>query len=501
MNVQKITSEMLAEKNSWSPSMYQGETVLTKSYKVLNEFLDQDNPYNKGYEPGSKAYLSKGYNSKYRFVRTKGITEEFYHIYLKGESILSLNPNYLGETTLQTGDVLLSKDSNIGQVAVVPDGDWSNTYFSGGIVKLNIVVNKEYLLGYMKTKGFIKQIEGNTPKGATIRHAGTRWLKAKIPFPNQKEESKIIESISTLVKLVSHAELCIISKSEKIKTLVDYELKNNQKSDKQISSGIDFQKVKDSGRFDAAFHSIKCRSLLYLADNYIHGSTTFDAIGFNVIPGPTLEIKIIKKRIDSNTYLPGYYNLFLPRNISEYGTMIRKPFLGTPAELPYLEYGDVLVGEAGFKKGRSTIYTGKEKFATTNAHGLIIRRNKHDIEESCYVRSILDWYRSTGLFDLIAVGGSGGHLSPSYFPLLKLPKFKKSFKRKLHKLYYFEPDKFPKYTVKDEWTNSMFNLHESMGIFDLHKINQVRKDLLEDVFEKLSLGNNIDLNKLRKEIV
>lgn len=494
-----INSEVFDAIKSWSPAMYVGETVLTKNYKYVEEVLNPELPYVIGFEPGSIAYLAKGSTSPCRFLRNKALTEEYFYIYSKGDSILPLNPRFRGQHQIAEGDILLSKDSNVGQVAVVPRGEWEGTYFSSGIVKLNIDKHKFYVLGFLKSPLFIRQVEAVTPKGATIRHAGTKWLKSKIPFPNQGDSESVIFSVTSLVLQLLDAESELIKRSQEVKSLVDVEIRSNQGGLTDISVGTSFKSVVASGRLDAAFHSKECRKLLHLASNYSHGSFSPEEAGFSIIPGPTLEIKIIKQRIDSNDYVEGYYELFLPKNISEYGSMVRTSYLGTPARLPYLSYGDVLVGEAGFRKGRSYIYSGVDNYATTNAHGLIGRRDNVNLVESAYFRSVIDWYRETGLFDLLAVGGSGGHLSPSYFPLLRLPRFPENIKDRLYHLH-FGRSELNKNT-RAECPDDYHTWHLTLGIDALAKIISYRKSVLNEVYSDIAASKNVNLVELNEKIL
>ena len=81
------------------------------------------------------------------------------------------------------------------------------------------------------------------------------------------------------------------------------------------------------------------------------------------------------------------------------------------------------------------------KKCITNAHGNRLRQNDGDIELSIYVRCILSWYKKFGLFDFMAVGGSGGHISPSYFDQILIPTFPDDVKKKIVELYYDENTK------------------------------------------------------------
>ena len=111
-------------------------------------------------------------------------------------------------------------------------------------------------------------------------------------------------------------------------------------------------------------------------------------LGLTVTPGPSLEIKILGTRVDSETAKPGFYALLIPANISEYGTATKITWLGTRKKLPLLELGDILFGEAGFGKGRTVVLLDAIDHATTNAHGLYARRADGHLAESIFFRCI-----------------------------------------------------------------------------------------------------------------
>ncbi len=493
----EIQYEEILNQGVWSPALYQNELVSTKTWLPLRDFLDEAEARTKGFEPGSEVYVTQ---SPIQFLRTKAFNREFALLYPKGDAIVGISPHAWNGKGLKSGDVLVVKDSNVGEVAVVPDGDWSKTGWSNGIAKANISKNRDFIIGFLKFGNFQKQVEAMTPRGATIKHAGDKWLNTKVPLPAHHPRERVMRLIEVLTRASLALENKLVTLSGKIQRLVSDEILGNQKENTFLYMEPRVSDLTATGRFDAAFHSEACKKLLFLAQNYIHGSESVEEAGFNVIPGPSLEIKIIKKRVDSNDDVPGYYRMFIPKNISEYGTMITVPFMGTPAKLPLLEQGDVLVGEAGFRKGRSYIFIDPPGKATTNAHGLIVRRIDKDLRKSVAFRCIFDWYRSTGLIDLLAVGGSGGHFSPSYFKLLALPKLPEEIQDKLLQLYVggkLPLIKFPTCHMEKEFDESRYMRwlsvkSDSLGVLGLSRVTHAINEKLRMLFVKLADGEEIE---------
>ncbi len=241
--------------------------------------------------------------------------------------------------------------------------------------------------------------------------------------------------------LVAELETAILAKETAIRrraaeilSAIDDELNANQKKPFKFHLP-NARTLRKSGRLDASTYDRPFQSVIHKILSYSGGTETPRLAGFEITPGPSLENKLLGTRIDSDEPQPGFYTLLLPNYISIYGTINRLTYLGTRKPLPILKPGDVLIGEAGFHKGRSTVLVQAPQNCTTNAHGLVVRRQDGNLEESIFFRCIFEWYRNNGLVDLLAVGGSGGHFSPEYFELLALPVFPEGIKKKIAKLY------------------------------------------------------------------
>jgi hypothetical protein len=233
-------------------------------------------------------------------------------------------------------------------------------------------------------------------------------------------------------------------------------------------------------RLDAVIYDQEYRSKIWLVENYTNGFETPKEAEFSTTPGPSLEIKILRTRIDSETFRPGYYALILPTNISISGTINKLTFLGTSKHLPLLKTGDVIVGEAGFQKGRSIVLLDDLPKCTTNAHGIYIRRSDGNITKSVFFRCIFNWYRTMRLIDIMAVGGSGGHFSPEYFDYVRIPKFPEDKQNEIAKLYHHEatpPSEPPKLETLVDW-HRHWNI--SLGIWEL---NREMRSLLRSLYE------------------
>lgn len=476
-------NEVLDNGCSLSPIMYKKIQIKNQNVKTVKELLVEGNEYQKGNEPGSQWYVKK--SDKY-LLRTKALQDFSYLIYPKGDCIIPINPKKYINLKLKKGDILLSKDSNIGEVAIVCAGECEDKDFSSGIVKLNIKEEYDnyYIYAFLKHSSFKEQLNALCPKGATIKHAGERWMQCKIPFPNQSNKEDIINWISECVQMIMDMERIIADKAQKIFDIINTTLISNQTDEEYIYEYPTLSEMLKERRLDAAIYCKEYSEKIRLVEAFKGGYWTPGEYGFSVIPGPSLEIKILKTRVDSDTYKKGFYQLLLPTNLSEYGTVCKVQYLGTKKQLPLLKKGDILFGEAGFQKGRSTVIVEEIKNCTTNAHGLYARREDGDLRKSIYFRSVFDWYRRTNLIDLMAVGGSGGHFSPEYFEYIKIPKFDERVIDEIVSLYY-TPD------IVEDGINSKD--YSQWGIMQLDKTVKKLKNELTIILDKIMNDEQVEV--------
>ena len=495
MNYLRIPNEVSIEEirnkdASLSAGMYRRAIIPTKFVEKLSGLLNTDNPFDKGVEPGSLWYLR---HSTHYFIRTKALQEYSCLLYPKGEAIVPINPRVFQDIDLNDGDILMAKDSNVGECAIIDGTSWKNCMFSGGIVRLHPAINRWYLFSFLKHSLFKSQLQAMTARGATISHAKTLWLDCIIPFPKPSESDSVMKYVSALMQAIVEKEIAIRDNSNKIHSLIQTELIDNQKREKFDFQMPSIKEIINSKRLDAAIYDKEYKSKIWLIKNYIYGWQTPSEDGFKVTPGPSLEIKVLGTRQDSVEKKPGWYALIIPTNISLYGTMNAITFLGTAKKLPLLQQGDVVFGEAGYQKGRSIVLLEGIEKCTTNAHGLYARRSDGNVNKSVFFRCIFNWYRNMRLIDLMAVGGSGGHFSPEYFDYVAIPKFPEEKQREIVQLYH-NPSKQPaeKLTLDNfvEWHKKW---NKNLGIWELDREMKTLQQILLAVQEDIINGNSVNI--------
>jgi len=436
--MQAVTELQLAQIQangySFSPAHYTDVAITSPTTTTVRALLDPTTPYERGSEPGSSAYLS---HSSHHMIRTKALQRHSWLVDPRGDAIVPISPRAFVDGDLAINDILLSKDSNVGEVALVDEPRSIQHMRSGGVLKLRPASDPFYLFAFLKHPSFVAQLEAATPRGSTIRHAGERWLDCVIPLPNQRDSDDVVAYVSAMTEAIADKERLIRERTREIHRTIGDELRRGRRWRSRPHTMPSIHEIAARGRFDAAIYDREYKGIIDLVDAYEHGAQTPNEAGFDVNPGPTLELKVIKTRIDSDEPRPGYYALLLPKNLSEYGTINRLQYLGTAAQLPLLQDGDVLFGEAGFHKGRSVVLVQAPAHCTTNAHGIYARHRERDLDAAIMFRCIFDWYREMGVVDLVAVGGSGGHLSPSYFDeYIRVPNFSREIRERIVPLYH-----------------------------------------------------------------
>ncbi len=195
--------EITSKDYSFSATQYKTFCIKNSNTIPISEFLYRDlNRKDLGYEVGSSAYVEK---SQYKFIKTKALQPETYLLDINKESIQDIIPSVYVECDLKQGDLLISKDSNVGEIAIL-DKDYPNTMLCGGIYKLPVIKNKYYLLAFIKSEVFRQQIDFLVPRGSTIRHGKTKFLDCLIPMPNKNIE-KTIQYVEILMKAIISKEI------------------------------------------------------------------------------------------------------------------------------------------------------------------------------------------------------------------------------------------------------------------------------------------------------
>lgn len=420
--------DILTNQASFSPHNYNRVIIDEESSKTVREFLSGE-PL-KGEEVGSSSYIPQSHKF---FVRTKALQQDSFLLDFTKDSIIPILPSKFIDNQLLEHDIIISKDSNIGETIVL-DQDYPDFMLSNGLYKLPVNENKYYLLAFLKHPFFKTQLNFLVSRGATIRHAKTLFLDCKIPFPKKNKQAAISE-IEKLTKSIIEDEKAIRIKEKAVFDLIDAEL-NFEKRIKEYKYSL--PSVNDIGvtsRIDAGFYCEDYKSKQWLIANYKNGSGTLENWKYDIGRGQNLQVSAIGKSIYSNEKKKNFYTLARPTNLSDFGTVMRYEYLGNQNELSIIQPGDIIFSAEG-SIGKCVMFVEPGEKVITNIHGIILNKKDHDTEESGFVCSFLRYLRKIGVLDYISVGGQGGSLAMKYLHEVKIPYFPEEQKSRISQLYH-----------------------------------------------------------------
>lgn len=488
-----ITYNSIVDKDfTLSSSQYRNLIINNKNCLLVQDFLSRKlNRKDLGIEVGAINYIDK---SPYLFLRTKALQEHSFIPEFTDESALPIMPSVFSPMNLKKNDILISKDSNIGEVVIL-DKDYPNVMLSGAIYKLPIKIHKYYLLAFIKHPIFREQLDAIVPKGATIRHAKTLFLNCKIPLPNLEKE-KTIEFIECLTKAIINKEILIRERHSSILGLIEKELLENQKMANKFSFQLPkIGEIENIGRLDTSLYCESFKKWQFIVRNYLGGYKNLIDRGFCWARGTSLEKNFIGNRIDSNIYMKGFYELILPTNISQYGYVEQSSYIGTQTKLKTISQGDIIFGGEGFGKGRTYVVIENSNNVATNYHGIRIINKLKDLTDSIFVRCFLAFWREKGMIDYIGVGGSGGHCAPAYFNLIDTPLFTDLKKEEIVNLYHNPKVKYntEQFSVRN-FLEKDNEYNANAGIYELDKTAKKLKEKLNRAIDDIINDRKVEIN-------
>lgn len=489
-SLQQVSIKVLRANNvSFSPSQYEKVAIRSDDRTLFKDYLDRTlMASDKGTEVGSLNYVGK---SSFYFIRNKCIQPERFLPFFGGDGVVPILPSCFKQYDLKANDILISKDSNIGE-AVILDKDYPNYMISGGIYRLPTTKRKYYLLAFLKNDFFRRQLHALASKGATIKHAKTLFLDCRVPLPAGKDRDQVITSVEMLVKAIIDKEIDIRKKHESIFQLIKNELRANQKRN---SFAYEFPNIKDLlrlNRINAGIYSKYFSENEFFIKNYKHGYKNIRELGFDISRGQNLQVSCIGKSTISDKSIPNFYTLILPKNITYYGTVKKSLYLGNLKELKTLKAGDIIFGAEGYEKGRSIVIFEDRNKTITNIHGITLNHSERNMTISVFVKCFLDYLRRTGLVDLYAVGGNGGSLAQKYWDVIPFPNFPISSQLDIVRLYNNEIGNPPILSQKNDTflqTNRKWN--EQAGIVQIDHSIQLLKERLDVVIEGILHGETV----------
>lgn len=458
---------------------FKNKNIFKLSQLLYRNLQTSDN----GIEVGSINYIKK---SEKIFMKAKALQAYNYLPVINAETSEFIKPNCFVNMELLAGDIILSKDSNIGETCIL-DKDYSNVMLSNALYKLPIKKNKLYIFSFMKSSYFKKQLDILSPRGATIRHAGKRFLDCYIPFPNSTE---VINFIECLTKSIIDIEKNIYIKNDKILNYFDNNLKDNCIIKKNCITALHFSEVKNIGRLDVGIFSESYKKINYYIENYRYGYRNLEELGYKISRGQNLQISNIGKSIyTKNKINEDYYQLILSNSITDYMSFRTEEYLGSKKKLKEIEYGDIIFTCRG-NLGRCFINCSESKKMITNIDNVHISNKSSSIEEKITIGCYLHYLKHNNYLKNISIQGSGADSFTKYhFDMIKVPNFPVDFQKDIYDIYC------SKIRTDFDINNISSSLSE-LGLFQLEKAKEIIKKYIDFIFSKIVNDEFINIERI-----
>jgi len=481
--------DIISSKFNLAPSQLMTFATQNKNTKFLKDLLDRELTFkDNGTEVGSINYISK--SPKY-FIRAKALQKESFLPFLTEETTIPIRPQVFVNYDLRKGDILISKDSNIGEVVIL-DKDLPDYTISGALYKLPITKNKYYILAFLKHNHFRKQLDLLVPKGSTIRHAKTLFLDCKIPFPNQKNKNEVILYIELLMQAIIDKEKEIRNKHQQILQKIEKELLENQENNKFEYELPKVNNLKETTRIDSGYYCLEYKEKQFLIKNYKYGAKILKEWKYQTKRGQNLQISQIGRSIYSNAKKENFYTLIRPTNFSEFGTVEKFEYLGNPKSLSTLEAGDIVFSAEG-TIGKCILFVNPKDKWITNIHGIVLNKKDHNIQESAFVSCFLRFLRFSGVLEFISVGGQGGSLAKKYWKDISIPIFLKQKQKEIAFLYH-NPVEYPKNLNLKNFLEEDKKWNKKAGIIEIDKSMKQMKEYLNNILDKIINDEKVDID-------
>ena len=291
----------------------------------------------------------------------------------------------------------------------------------------------QYVYSFLRSDFFIEQVWSLLNRGLYPRVERDALDKILIPIP---EDWQKIELVTGLTQAIIDKESMIRVLHRKILDTLHSELTGGRTAEDFHYAHPTVDDIRILNRLDTGLYCREFKSFKHLVDNYESGSTCLSKLGVRSRRGPNLAVSVLGNSSISKQPKPdNWYQLIRPVNITEYGTLAKREWLGTKRKLPLLKKGDIVLGCEGFEKGRTFVVMEEIEKCTTNFHGTVLFWPEAEMRRIIALRCYLAYLRFRGIIDLVGVGGSGGHMSPEYFDCLPIPVLPESIESDIAECY------------------------------------------------------------------
>lgn len=469
-----------------SSSLHKQINVANNNLFTLRSLLSRDLDKNDlGREVGSINYVN---GTDFFFIKTKALQSHCFLPIFNSESTETITPQSFVNYNLKAGDIILSKDSNIGETIIL-DKDYPNYMLSGALYKLPLnIFDKFYILAFIKHRYFREQLNRLVPKGATLRHAGTKFLDCNIPFPINNKDA-IVNHVSYITQMIIEIEIEIKKRYGEINDIIETELIQNQKTDNNYSfSYATYSRLSIGKRLDTGIYSDTFQRITHLITNYKYGVFYIDAK--KIKSGSTPKIREVSE------YSEGYTRWITPTNCSDWGFIQTHEKILTPTNNNLGNDAVLLINRTS--KGGKGEYVGISTFYDYNIYGKshhnqgIYRITGYDKKLLVFITTFMNSRIMRKYCSALCVGSKMKEIKSEQFLSIPIPVFKEDVLKQVYNLFYTE--KF------DKSIASILSLQpKNIGLFHLSITKEILTKYLNSVLDMIT--DNIDFNVINNKII
>lgn len=469
-----------------SSSLHKQINVANENYLPLRSLLSRElNRNDLGKEVGSINYVS---GSNFFFTKTKALQAYSFLPVLNSESTESIMPQAFVDHNLKAGDIILSKDSNIGETVIL-DKDYPNYMLSGALYKLPLnESDKFYILSFTKHRYYREQLNRLVPKGATLRHAGTKFLDCNIPFPVNNKET-IVNYVSNITKKIVEIEIEIKKRDSEINDIIETELNKNQHTSTIYNfSHATYSKLTIGKRLDTGVYSDTFQRITHLLTNYKGGVFYVDADKLR--SGSTPKIR------DISNYSEGCLRWITPTNCSDWGFIQTHEKISTPTKNNLNEDAVLLINRTS--RGGKGEYVGIGTFYDYNTYGDghhnqgIYRITGYSKELLVFITTFMNTKMMRKYCSALSVGSKMKEIKSEQFLSIPIPVLDSKVLKRVYKLFYTEDF--------DRSIENILSLQtHNVGLFHLSVAESILTQYLNSVLDMII--DNIDFNIVNNRII
>ncbi len=458
---------IMNNKYVFSASLLEECEYSNRNYPLLNDCLSKKLSYSdNGTDVGSINYMSK---SKYFMIKTKALNRNSFLLNFNSETCQFINPKSFINISLKKGDIIISKDSNVGD-SIILDKDYDTAMLSSGLYKLPITENKLYILSYLKQASFFNQLSKKVPKGATIKHGKTLFLDCKIPFTSDK---KLLNDIEIYTKQIIDNEIKIKEKENIIFSLIEKELNYDENNIEYIlNNKTNYKDILSFLRLDSGIYSAHFKYMTNLIKEYKFGyKNLLDDLKYNSTRGQNLQVSAIGISQYSDVPKKGFYKLITSSDLNDNGTYGQYRYIGNKNNLLTIKNKTIMfsaTGQASTSVGKICVFINPEKNIISNINSFFFTNDNESNENVNFCGMFLHFLQHKGYYIDLVGKGNGGSFTEKHFNFLNIPNFPDSLKNEISKLYNdFEDENDP-------------------GIFQLSEENKILKKSITKIFDLIT---------------